>query len=460
MYRTELKQLATLAIPLVLAQLAQNTTSFVDSLMVGRLGKDELAGIAVGSTVFHFVAIILSGVILGVSPIVSQASGANDEETSSRAVRQGLWLGALMFLPAFILFWNAYPILIWLQQTEATAQASSSYLRAISWGLLPALWIMALRGYLEGKSNTHPIMLICFVGVGINIIANDFLMFGRFGLPELGLVGTGYASSLVYFSVFVMLLGYIAAKYKSTQVFARLRSPDFSMLKELFRVGAPISATLAFEGSMFSAAALAMGTLGKDQLAAHQIALQTASITFMIPLGLAIATSVRVGQAIGSGSPIKAEVAGRVGMLASMAVMCVAGVILFIFPKFIVSLYIDTNNPINHEVISFAISFLSIAAVFQVVDGLQVTANGSLRGLKDTKAAMILTLISYWGAGSVAGVLLCFNLGQGGRGLWWGMTCGLATAAVLLSLRFHYRVTRAKLELNQEKSSSTQGHCP
>ena len=152
---------------------------------------------------------------LGVSPIVSQATGAGDEATCGRAVRQGLWLGVILFLPAFILFWNAYPILIWLKQPEATAAASAAYLKAISWGLLPCLWIMALRGFLEGKSNTRPIMLIFFAGVALNVFANDTLMFGRYGMPALGLVGTGYASTLVYVSVFVMLFFYIAANYKT-----------------------------------------------------------------------------------------------------------------------------------------------------------------------------------------------------------------------------------------------------
>ena len=440
MLRKEIKQLALLAAPLVLAQLAQNTMSLVDTLMAGLLGTEALAGIAIGGTVFHFVAMVLSGVILGVSPIVSQATGASDHPQSGRAVRQGLWLGVLLFLPAFILFWNAYPVLKWMGQSDATALASSSYLRAISWGLLPALWIMALRAFLEGKSNTRPIMIICFIGVGLNIVANDALMFGKYGLPKLGLVGTGYASTIVFFCVFGRFVWYISQKYKNETVFAKLKTPDLKMLGEVCKVGGPIAMTLAFEGSMFSAAAVVMGTLGDDQLAAHQIALQTASITFMIPLGFAIATSVRVGHAIGAGSPDKAKLAGQVGMLMCMGVMCLTGLILFLFPKLIIGCYINLDDVANKNVIEFAVSFLFVAAVFQVVDGLQVAANGSLRGLKDTTASMVLTFISYWGVGCFAGIYLCFYRDMGGKGLWWGMTCGLATAAVLLTFRFHYSV--------------------
>ncbi|MFK7769563.1 MAG: MATE family efflux transporter [Mariniblastus sp.] len=465
MYRQEFKELIKVALPLVLAQLAQNTVAFVDTLMVGRLGNEALAGIAIGSTVFHFVMVILSGFVLGVSPLVSQATGAGDEETCGRAVRQGLWLSIALFLPAFVLYWNAYSILIFLNQSPETALASAAYLRAISWGLLPALWTMALRGLLEGKSNTTPIMLISFAGVLLNIFANDVLMFGKFGFPALGLVGTGYASSFVYVNVFVFTALYVSWKYGYLNVFSKIRTPDFSMLKELVIVGGPIGITFAFEISMFSAAAITMGTLGDHQLAAHQIALQMASISFMIPLGLAIATSARVGQAIGAGSPHRAEVAGHVGMMCCMFVMSISALVFLLLPNFIIGFFIDVAAPENKEVVQFATSFLSIAAIFQIVDGLQVAASGSLRGLKDTTATMILTLFSYWCVGCVVGWVLCFELGYGGSGLWWGMTVGLFMAAILLAVRFHFRIQRAKREneigtsddIESENESAGQG---
>ncbi len=440
LYLKEFFGLTKLAFPLVIAQLAQNTVSFVDTIMVGRLGNDALAGIAIGSTVFHFVLIVLAGVILGVSPIVSQATGANDPETAARVTRQGLWMGVILFLPAFVLYWNAYPLLIYLGQSPETARDSSEYLRAISWGLLPALWVMALRGLLEGQSNTRPIMLISFAGVFLNVFFNDLLMFGRYGLPKLGLVGTGYASSIVFTSVFLMTAFYVHFRYRKLRVFRGIRQPDPKMLKELARVGGPIGLTLGFEMSMFSAAAIAMGTLGKIELAAHQIALQTASISFMIPLGLAIATSVRVGQAIGRKSTREAEIAGHVSMLVCMGVMCVSGLIFWCFPRLIIGLYIDAGAPENKEVVKFATGFLAIAAVFQIVDGLQVSASAGLRGLKDTTAAMILTLISYWGIGVTSGAVFCYQFGLRGNGLWYGMTLGLASAAVLLSVRFQTQV--------------------
>jgi MATE family multidrug resistance protein len=455
LYRKEFKELVIVAVPLVLAQVAQNTISFVDTVMVGRLGKEALAGIAIGSTLFQFILIVLSGVIIGVSPIVSQATGAKDDDLCGRATRQGLWMGVLLFTPAFLLYRNAYPILIWLNQSPETALASSEYLKAISWGLLPALWVMGLRGLLEGKSNTKPIMIISLFGVALNVFANDALMFGHYGLPALGLVGTGYASSLVYFAVFIVLAIYVSHQYSDLHIFSKLRRPDFSTFLEVARVGGPIGMTLAFEAGMFGAAAFAMGTIGETQLAAHHIALQTASISFMIPLGLAIATSVRVGQAIGAGSPRRAEIAGHAGMLLCIGAMSFSGLIFWLIPLPIIGMYIDVNVEANASVVAYAISFLALAALFQVVDGLQVAASGSLRGIKDTKAAMVLSLVSYWLVGCAVGAYLCFGVKLEGVGLWIGMTTGLATAAVLLTLRFQFKVRKLKLEHELNSAQDT-----
>jgi MATE family multidrug resistance protein len=443
LYRPEFFKLAKLAIPLIVAQLAQTTLSFVDTLMVGQLGNDALAGIALGSTIFFLVYVISSGVILGVSPIVSQAVGGRDFEKVGRAARQGLWLSMLLGIPAFLFFQNSHDVLIALNQHPDVARDSSAYLKAISWGIFPGLAIMAMRGLLEGHGDTPPIMVVAFIAVGLNVLLNNVLMFGWYGLPALGLVGTGYSSSLVLTSVFSMLATYILWRYNRYQIFQRLRFPDPTMMLELLRVGTPIALTLGFECSMFSAAGIAMGTLGKFELAAHQIALQTASVSFTAALGLAIAASVRVGQAIGRGDVAEARVAGHVGMLLCLFVMGCCAVGFWLFPKNIIGLYLDIRQPENQPVLDLAIVFLAIAALFQIVDGLQVAGACALRGLKDTFASMILSFIAYWGIGATAGAWFCFGLGWGGKGLWFGMTLGLAAAAILLAARFEWKTRKA-----------------
>ncbi len=437
--RRELEHLFKLALPLILAQIAQNAMGFIDTLMVGRLGNSALAGIALGGTVFGFVMLVFSGVILAVGPTVSQAHGGGRPEEAARAVRQGLWLGTFLVVPATALFWLSEPLLLALGQEAGTAALASRYLRAIGWGLLPAFWWVALRGLLEGQGVTRPIMLISFVGVGLNIVFNNALMFGLWGLPALGLVGTGYASSLVYALICGAGALYVARSFPQHRIFQGLWTPDWAMLRQLVRVGTPIALTLGFEVSMFATTAVLMGLLGAPQLAAHQIALQTASITFMVPLGLAIATSVRVGQALGRGEFAAARRSGYLGMGSSVLVMCLSALAFWLFPRSIIGLYLDVNDPANAAVVALATGFLAIAAMFQLFDGLQVSSAGALRGFKDTRVPMLMTLFAYWGVGISSGALLCFAFGLGGTGLWLGLVFGLATAALLLAWRFNRR---------------------
>ena len=276
----EFKKLTWLAVPLVLAQLAQNTMSLVDTIMVGKLGDDELAGMAVGSTTFFFTLLVFSGVLYAVSPLVANAIGANQKDMVPRIVRQGFWVAIITFLPAFVFFWNVEYVLRLMGQQENVVQLSSQYLRAISFGLLPALLTVSLRGFLEGISKAGPILLISLSGVAMNIFLNDALMFGRYGLPELKLVGTGIASSIVYAMLFLITASYVYLRRGEYRIFHELHRPDPSVIKELFKVGFPICMTVAFEGCMFTFATYAMGLFpGQDQaqLAAHQIALQSAS---------------------------------------------------------------------------------------------------------------------------------------------------------------------------------------
>lgn len=439
---TEMRRLLSLAAPLVLAQLAQMSMGFVDTLMVGRLGNEALAGIALGSTLYFFVFIVFVGVLFAVVPLVSQAHGAGDAAAVGRATRQGLWLGAGLSLPAVILFWNAAPLLSALGQEPQTVALASSYLWAIAWGFLPGLCLGALRGMLEGLSKPTPIMIISLFAVGVNVLANSALMFGRWGFPELGLVGTGYASAFVYWLMFGAAALYVRLTLSHYRIFAGLRTPDGATLRELFALGWPIGLTLGFETGLFSVTALLMGLLGSEQLAAHQIALQTASITFMVPVGLATAVSVRVGQAVGRGDVSGARLAGSLGIGLSGAFMVGTALLFWAFPHTIVGLYIDLNNPANAAVVRLAVTYLGMAAMFQVFDGVQVSASGALRGLKDTRVPMLLSLVSYWLVGLGTGVWLTFGLGWGGRGLWLGLVAGLGAAAALLLGRFYRSVGR------------------
>jgi MATE family multidrug resistance protein len=444
----EVRQTLRLAGPVVAAQLAQISMGFVDTVMVGRLGEEALAGVALGNTVFFFALIVCLGVIQAVGPMVSQAHGAGEREPIERSVRQGLWLGVVLTVPAVLILWNIAPVLRAVGQPASAVAAAQGYLHAIVGGFLPALWFMALRSFVEGLARPLPVTVITCLGVGLNVGANYVLMFGAGGLPALGLEGTGWASTIVLWFLFAMLALLVVrmrpfARYR---IFRGLGTPDLAYFRALVRIGWPIGVSSGIEAGLFMLTALMVGVLGTTALAAHQIALQCAAFTFMVPLGVGIAGSVRVGQAVGRGRPDDARRAGYASMLLAGLFMTGAAVVFVAVPESIVRLYLDVGAPENADVAALAVTLLGIAALFQVFDGIQVAAMGALRGLKDTRGPMLIAFVTYWGIGLSTGYTLGIIWQWGAEGLWWGLVVGLATAALLLSIRFRRRVGQPAVE--------------
>lgn len=464
-FRRELGATLRLAVPLILAQLAQMATSFVDTLMIGRyLGPDALAAGVLGATIFFTMMLIGIGVVLAVGPTVAQAYGAveigeGDEADIGRAARQGLWLATFLGVPMMVLLWNVEPFLLAVGQPEATASLAAAYIRAILWGTVPNLWFASLRGLVEGLGRPRIILIVTLGAVVLNIVGNYALMVGAWGFPALGLPGCGWSSTLVFWALFAAMALYVARSPLTRRyaVFTHLRRPDPSMLGALVRIGWPIGITFGIEGGLFTISTLLVGRIGTQvegsaeaanvALAAHQVALNAASITFMVPLGLALAATARVGQAVGRGDQAAAERAGYAAMLLGSTFMLAAAALFWLRPRWVVAAYLDLGDPGVAAVATQAMALLGIAAVFQFVDGLQVTANGALRGLKDTRVPMWIALATYWGVGLTLAVVLGYGVGGarplGATGVWWGLTAGLAAAAVALSWRFRRRVRRA-----------------
>lgn len=440
----ELRKTLRLAGPVVAAQVAQISMGFIDTVMVGRLGPEALAGVALGNSTFFFCFIVCLGVVQAVGPMVSQAYGAEENESIERSVRQGLWLGVVLTVPAVLLLWNVGPLLQALGQAEAAVEQAQGYLRAIVWGFLPGLWFMALRSFVEGLARPLPVTIITVCGAVLNVGANYVLMFGAWGLPAMGLVGTGWASTVVFWFLFAALALFVTriepfARYR---LFAHLRTPDLTYFRELVRIGWPMGISSGIEAGLFMITALMVGTLGETALAAHQVALQCAAFTFMVPLGVGIAGSVRVGQAAGRGDAAGVRRAGYAAVALASVFMLGAAVLFWTVPETIVALYLDTAAPENASVVDLAVVLLSIAAVFQVFDGVQVAASGALRGLKDTRVPMLIALSTYWGVGLTTGYWIGLRDGWGAPGLWWGLVVGLAAAAVLLLARFRWQTAR------------------
>ena len=443
MFNKEIRETIVLAAPLILSQLAQMSMSFVDTLMVGWSGSQPLAGVAVGGAVFFPVILISLGILIAVSPVVSQGYGAGNRHAVGCAVGQGLRLATILAIPASLVMWNGGWLLSWMGQEEQTVVLAQEYLRAIAWGVLPCLWFGVLRYFVEGLSRPRVVMIIAVAAMVLNIGANYVFMYGKLGFPALGLAGCGWASTLIYWSMFLSLAFFIArsGELRGYGVFAHLGQTDWHYFSEIFRLGWPIGIMQGLEVGLFSTTTILMGLLGTTVLAAHQITLQCVAYAFMIPLGLSLAVSVRVGQAIGRKDFVGAQRAGYVGMGLGAGVMMVSAICFWIFPKFIVSLFLDIEGGVNAEVLSQAVVLLNVAAVFQVFDGVQVTAAGALRGLKDTRTPMIVGVVAYWVVGLSSAYILGFLLGWEGIGLWWGLVLGLTTAAILLLWRFTRQIS-------------------
>jgi len=450
LYIQEARKVTILCIPIVATQLGQISNGFIDVIMVGRLGPPELAGVALGNATYFLFALIGIGILLAVGPLVSQAYGAKKLDPIGRTVRQSIWLATLLSIPVLLIMWNARLPWSLMQQDATTISYAEGYLRSAMWGFIPFMWFNGLRNFVEAIGRPLPVTIIIVMGILLNIIANYGLMFGNFGLPALGLNGTGWATCVVHWFMFICIAVYVTSKspYRSYGVLRNLRTPDFGYFRELLRVGLPIGGSIGLEVTLFSATAFLIGTFGAIPIAAHQIAIQSAAIAYMVPLGIGLATSVRVGQNIGAKNPEIAAISGFTGIgLSFLFMTCTA--LLFVFaPKLIASVYLDIGDPVNHDTAVQVISFLGIAAIFQIFDGVQATALGALRGLKDTRIPMILGFIAYWLIGMPTGLGLGFGIEMGPEGFWWGLVVGLFVASIMFFYRFHLMTQRYSSIIN------------
>lgn len=434
----EIKACLFLAIPLAAAQLAQSATGFVDTVMMGVLGSQALAAGGLGTGIFVYLLMVSSGIVSAVSPLVAEAYGAEDARKVGRVTRQGLWLAAFFSVPLTVLVWNAAPLLRVVGQSEAAIALTESYLKAIAWGMFPGLMFAVLRSTVTALSHARIVMGIVLLGTAVNAVGNYILATGKFGFPALGLAGIGWASVLSLWSMLLILIGYIWVQpgLKSYTLFRSLHRFEPDIFWELVRVGLPIGGLISIEGGMFTLATFLMAQFGTATLAAHQVALQSAAIAFNVPLGVSFAATIRVGQLLGQKDFRGVRLAGLIGIALGALFMCCTALLFWTNPEGVVGLYLDVQNPANADVIQVAKTMLGIAAIFQIVDGIQVVAAGALRGLKDTRTPMLVAFLAYWCVGLTTGLTFAYGFGIGGSGIWWGMAAGLAMAAVVLTTRF------------------------
>jgi MATE family multidrug resistance protein len=437
--RAEFRETARLAAPLVLGQLSAIGMNVVDTMLAGHYDAATLAAVAVGTSVWSLAIVAAIGVMLALPPSVAQLAGAGERERIGALFRQALWLALVLGCVLFIGARHAGLLLQAVGIDARIIQDTQKFLHAISWGAPALTGYFALRGFSEGLGLTRPTMYFGFLGLVALAPTGYVLMYGGLGLPARGAQGSGMATALVLWLQLSVFATYVARRqrYRPFAPFAHFEWPKPELMFDLLRLGVPMGISLCMEASLFIVAALLIGTLGAQSVAGHQIAINVASVAFMLPLGVAMATTVRVGRAVGAGDSEQVRYAGYVGIAASLATQMLSCTIMALFPHVIAAMYTADVN-----VAGFAAQLLLLAAAFQFSDGIQVTAAGALRGLKDTTVPMAITTFAYWGIGMPVGWWLAFRAGLGARGMWIGMIAGLTVAAALLSVRFGRLVQR------------------
>jgi multidrug resistance protein, MATE family len=440
----ELTETLRLAVPMALTQLSQIAMMATDLAFIGRLGNEAVAAAALAGTVYFVSFTIGMGLVSAVAPLAAQAFGAREPRQMRRALRTGLWAGLLISLPIMPFSLYGEPILLALGQTPATARLAQHYLFGLVWGVTPALWFMAIRGFMGAVNRPQPALWITLGAIPANALLVYLLIYGEWGFPRLELFGAGLATTMVNFGTVLAALWFATTRppFRKYRVLGRIWRIDWRLMRRLVTIGAPISLSFMLEYGMFSAASLLMGLIGTAALAAHQVALQVTTILFMVPYGIAMAATVRVGHAIGRNDPGAVKRAGFVAIL--LGIVLVAGFTLAVIAgRFAVARLFFGVAEDASTTVTLTANLLLVGATFFIADGVQGIAAGSLRGMNDTRVPLLFAVVSYWLIGFALACLLGFQTGLGAIGVWIGLSVGTAIYATLLTLRF--RLLASKL---------------
>ena len=438
----ELRSTLALAWPLILANLTQQVIQATDVLLMGRLGATQLAAATLALNLTWTFSIFLLGLITASSPMMATALGqrSNAVRDVRRTFRAGLWLIAIVMPPYWLLLWHAGDLMLAFGQSAELARQGQTFLRAYMWLVAPWLLFQLLRNFVAALERPRIVLWLSLGGIALNALVSWSLMFGHFGLPALGLVGSGLGSTITWLIMCGALTAVIATdrRFRRFRLFGNWWRFDRQRTVAMVKLGWPIGATMGLEIGVFALAAYFMGWIGAPAVAAHAIALQLAALTFMVPLGLGQAATVRVGRAVGRDDPDGITRAGWTAWVLGLLFMGTMALVMWSVPHRLITLFLD-DVPANAAVIALAVSFLRVAAAFQLVDGAQVIGAGMLRGLHDTRWPLLFALFGYWVVGLGIGSWLAFSRDWKGVGIWIGLASGLAAVAVLMLGRWLLR---------------------
>lgn len=434
---TEIRATFAVAAPLAGANLAQMAMQVTNAVMVGHLGAVALAAAGLGSALYATLLMTSQGVLTAVAPLAAHAIGADDHPTLGGVAGAGLIVAALLAAPVVAIL-AAFPVLLGMLGYEPELVAGiDSFLDAVAWGAPAYLGAAVLRFLLVAAFRARSVMVISLIAVPLNAALNWVLIFGHFGVPGLGIVGSALATTIVQWLILTCFAGYLWLT--PTRIPVRLGRIVLREIPRILRLGLPIGALRGLEIGLFVTTGVLMGVLGADALGAHQLVFNVVGVCFMVPLGLGQAATVRVAFQLGSGAPGAARRAGLVALAIGAAFMIGSAALLLAAPQTLIGLYLDLGDPANQGLVAVALQLFLIAALFQVFDGAQVIAVGALRGYGDTAVPMLIAALGYWAIGFAGGCILAFPLGFGAVGLWSGLAMGLAVVATLLTLRLQSR---------------------
>lgn len=446
-WRTELIETVRLALPIALTQLGQIAMMTTDLALLGRLGNEVVAAAALAHIVL-FVAFVLGmGIVSAVAPLAAQAFGAREPRMVRRSLRVGLWAAVLLGIPLTAAQLYGFEILVALGQTEHAATLASRYLDGLAWCLVPGWWFIALRGFMGAVNRPEPALWITLAAIPANAFFAYGLIYGEFGMPRLDLLGAGLATTIVNTGMCIVCVWvcYAQRPFRKYRILGNVWRSDWPLFGRLLAIGAPISGTFLLEYGLFAAAAILMGWIGTAALAAHQIALTIASIVFMVPFGVSMAATVRVGQAAGRGDAAATRIAGStaigIGVVFMASMTLLIALTRHILPLFFLGWDVDAAS----ETVTLAATLLLLGATFFIADGVQTVAAGALRGLNDTRIPLLFSAICFWAIGFTGSWGFGFPLGLGAAGIWIGFTIGLVVYALLLVWRFHRLTKRGYL---------------
>jgi MATE family multidrug resistance protein len=442
--RLEIRDVARLAAPIVVVHIGMMMMGVVDAAIVGRYSGEGLAAVALGNVYFNSVVTLGHGTLMALDPLISQSVGAKDQPAIARSIQRGLVLCLVLSLPLALLLLPGERLLGPLNQPETVVPVAAGYARACALGVLPYLGFVALRQTVQAFTLVRPVVIAVVVGNLANVVLDWALVFGKLGFPEMGAVGSGWATTICRWLMALLLLW--GCRHALVPYLRRWSREDLAIgpLWRMVRIGFPIGLQLWIEFMAFSVALLFVGMLGVDQLAGHQIALMLAALTYMVPLGISAAAAVLVGHAVGRGDPEAARREASAALACGVGFMATTAIILISCAPWLARVF--TPDP---GIIAAAITLIPIAGVFQVVDGIQGVSSGILRGAGDTRIPMLSNLAGYAIVGLPIGAWLCFSQGWGAPGIWWGLCAGLAAVAVLLGWRVHVIIGGALRRLSE-----------